>query len=71
MMLNLARPRPAEGRHHPARPRGLSGPALGVALGVALTGPATRSTAVAAVSDTSVQRARDHFPEARWPSLPG
>ena len=38
---------------------------MGAALGVALTRAGHQVVAVAAVSDTSVQRARDHFPAAR------
>ena len=52
---------------HPARLRvGIIGPGrVGAALGVALTRAGHQVVAVAAVSDTSVQRARDHFPAAR------
>jgi len=55
---------PAE---HPARLRvGIIGPGrVGAALGVALTRAGHEVVAVAAVSDASVQRARDHFPTAR------
>jgi predicted short-subunit dehydrogenase-like oxidoreductase (DUF2520 family) len=58
---------PAGADEHPARLRvGIIGPGrVGAALGVALTRAGHRVAAVAAVSDTSVQRARDHFPAAR------
>src|ERR1700749_1771732 len=51
---------------HPARLKvGIIGPGrVGTALGVALTRAGHEVVAVAAVSDTSVQRAREHFPEA-------
>ena len=51
---------------HPARLKvGIIGPGrVGAALGVALTRAGHEVVAVAAVSDTSVQRAREHFPEA-------
>src|ERR1700755_1875689 len=51
---------------HPARLKvGIIGPGrVGAALGVALTGPGHEVVAVAAVSDASVRRAREHFPEA-------
>ncbi len=52
---------------HPARLRvGIIGPGrVGVALGVALTRAGHEVTAVAAVSDASVRRARHHFAGAR------
>ena len=58
---------PAGADEHPARLRvGIIGPGrVGAALGVALTRAGHQVVAVAAVSDTSVQRARDHFPAAR------
>jgi predicted short-subunit dehydrogenase-like oxidoreductase (DUF2520 family) len=58
---------PAGADGHPARLRvGIIGPGrVGAALGVALTRAGHQVVAVAAVSDTSVQRARDHFPSAR------
>ena len=58
---------PAGADEHPARLRvGIIGPGrVGAALGVALTRAGHQVAAVAAVSDTSVQRARDHFPAAR------
>ncbi len=58
---------PAGVDQHPARLRvGIIGPGrVGAALGVALTRAGHKVVAVAAVSDTSVQRARDHFPAAR------
>jgi predicted short-subunit dehydrogenase-like oxidoreductase (DUF2520 family) len=58
---------PAGAEEHPARLRvGIIGPGrAGAALGVALTRAGHQVVAVAAVSDTSVQRARDHFPAAR------
>jgi predicted short-subunit dehydrogenase-like oxidoreductase (DUF2520 family) len=58
---------PAGADEHPARLRvGIIGPGrVGAALGVALTRAGHKVVAVAAVSDTSVQRARDHFPAAR------
>src|ERR1700735_819759 len=51
---------------HPARLKvGIIGPGrVGAALGVALTRAGHEVVAVAAVSDASVQRAREHFPEA-------
>ncbi len=57
---------PAGADEHPARLRvGIIGPGrVGAALGVALTRAGHQVVAVAAVSDTSVQRARDHFPAA-------
>ncbi len=58
---------PAGADEHPARLRvGIIGPGrVGAALGVTLTRAGHQVVAVAAVSDTSVQRARDHFPAAR------
>ena len=58
---------PAGAHEHPARLRvGIIGPGrVGAALGIALTRAGHQVAAVAAVSDTSVQRARDHFPAAR------
>ena len=58
---------PAGADEHPARLRvGIIGPGrVGAALGVALARAGHAVVAVAAVSDTSVQRARDHFPAAR------
>jgi len=58
---------PAGADEHPARLRvGIIGPGrVGAALGVALTRAGHQVVAVSAVSDTSVQRARDHFPAAR------
>ena len=58
---------PAGADEHPARLRvGIIGPGrVGAALGIALTRAGHQVAAVAAVSDTSVQRARDHFPAAR------
>ncbi len=58
---------PAGADEHPARLRvGIIGPGrVGAALGVALTRAGHQVVAVAAVSDTSVQRARGHFPAAR------
>ena len=58
---------PAGADEHPARLRvGIIGPGrVGAALGVALTRAGHQVVSVAAVSDTSVQRARDHFPAAR------
>lgn len=58
---------PAGADEHPARLRvGIIGPGrVGAALGVALTRAGHQVVAVAAVSDTSVQRVRDHFPAAR------
>ena len=52
---------------HPARLRvGIIGPGrVGAALGVALNRAGHEVTAVAAVSDTSVRRARDLLPAAR------
>ena len=57
---------PAGADEHPARLRvGIIGPGrVGAALGVALTRAGHQVVAVAAVSDTSVQRVRDHFPAA-------
>ena len=51
---------------HPARLRvGIIGPGrVGAALGVALARAGHEVVAVSAVSDASVQRAREHFPEA-------
>ena len=51
---------------HPARLKvGIIGPGrVGAALGVALTRAGHQVVAVAAVSDASVDRARQHFPEA-------
>src|ERR1700735_4926358 len=51
---------------HPARLKvGIIGPGrVGAALGVALTRAGHEVVAVAAVSDTSGRRAREHFPEA-------
>ena len=51
---------------HPARLKvGIIGPGrVGAALGVALTQAGHEVVAVAAVSDVSVQRAGEHFPEA-------
>ncbi len=59
--------KPAGADEHPARLRvGIIGPGrVGAALGVALSRAGHEVVAVAAVSDTSVQRARDHFPAAR------
>ena len=58
---------PAGTGGHPARLRvGIIGPGrVGAALGVALTRAGHEVVAVAAVSDASVQRGRDHFPAAR------
>ena len=58
--------KPAGADERPARLRvGIIGPGrVGAALGVALTRAGHQVVAVAAVSDTSVQRARDHFPAA-------
>jgi predicted short-subunit dehydrogenase-like oxidoreductase (DUF2520 family) len=58
---------PAGAGEHPARLRvGIIGPGrVGAALGIALTRAGHEVVAVAAVSDASVQRARDHFPAAR------
>ena len=57
----------ASGGQHPARLRvGIIGPGrVGAALGVALTRAGHEVTAVAAVSDASVARARERFPGAR------
>jgi len=57
----------AEAGQHPARLKvGIIGPGrVGTALGVAMTRAGHEVVAVAAVSDTSVQRAREHFPAAR------
>ena len=58
---------PSGGGQHPARLRvGIIGPGrVGAALGVALTRAGHEVVAVAAVSDASVQRARESFPSAR------
>jgi predicted short-subunit dehydrogenase-like oxidoreductase (DUF2520 family) len=60
-------PRPAGEGQHPARLKvGIIGPGrVGTALGVAMTRAGHEVVAVAAVSDPSVQRAREHFPAAR------
>jgi predicted short-subunit dehydrogenase-like oxidoreductase (DUF2520 family) len=57
----------AEAGQHPARLKvGIIGPGrVGTALGVAMTRAGHEVVAVAAVSDTSVRRAREHFPSAR------
>lgn len=68
--MNSESDRPDEPAHpgggHPARLRvGIIGPGrAGTALGVALTRAGHEVTAVAAVSDESVRRAREHFPGA-------
>ena len=58
---------PSGADEHPARLRvGIIGAGrVGVALGAALTQAGHDVTAVAAVSDASVRRTRDHFPGAR------
>jgi|SRR5450755_539716 predicted short-subunit dehydrogenase-like oxidoreductase (DUF2520 family) len=58
---------PSGADEHPARLRvGIIGAGrVGVALGAALTQAGHEVTAVAAVSDASVRRTRDHFPGAR------
>ncbi len=55
-----------EAGQHPARLRvGIIGPGrAGTALGIALTQAGHEVTAVSAVSDASVSRAREHFPAA-------
>ena len=59
-------PAPAGEGQHPARLKvGIIGPGrVGAALGVALTRAGHEVVAVAAVSDASVRRAREHFPAA-------
>jgi predicted short-subunit dehydrogenase-like oxidoreductase (DUF2520 family) len=59
-------PVPAPDGQHPARLKvGIIGPGrVGTALGVALTRAGHEVVAVAAVSDVSVSRAREHFPAA-------
>ncbi|HEY0716254.1 MAG TPA: DUF2520 domain-containing protein [Streptosporangiaceae bacterium] len=59
-------PVPAPEGQHPARLKvGIIGPGrVGAALGVALTRAGHEVVAVAAVSDGSVRRAREHFPAA-------
>jgi predicted short-subunit dehydrogenase-like oxidoreductase (DUF2520 family) len=61
-----AAPEPAGEGQHPARLKvGIIGPGrVGAALGVALTRAGHEVVAVAAVSDASVRRAREHFPAA-------
>src|ERR1700759_120788 len=57
----------AEAGQHPARLKvGITGPGrVGAALGVPMPRAGHEVVAVAAVSDPSVQRAREHFPAAR------
>ena len=59
-------PAPAGEGQHPARLKvGIIGPGrVGTALGVAMTRAGHEVVAVAAVSDISVRRAREHFPAA-------
>lgn len=59
-------PAPAGEGQHPARLKvGIIGPGrVGAALGVALTRAGHEVVAVAAVSDASVRRGREHFPAA-------
>ena len=56
----------SEAGQHPARLRvGIIGPGrAGTALGIALTQAGHEVTAVSAVSDVSISRAREHFPAA-------